>query len=407
MRHNDNLQYYRLDFVDPTLFIANTERFSKVLRGRFTDLLFKFLRFSLGVPLDKIGHWEMTESENNQVICPNWKGTKVIDYLVNNADMGTNSSWRNGLFFYQTMIRGKQSQQFNFKSIDSMCSGEESNVNDKIGTTINKVHKFHLKPSSSAGDTMNREQIIRFRRPQVFDTLVGTVKGAYASHSKTYDSVRKIEKETIYDIEETMDRGSFHVSQYPLIRTENVLENGYEKAFTTGNPIAEEFPPVKDLPHQFQMPPNKQKNNMVVYDFDSNHDFDNSSDLSSDEAFVGHKVKDNSVLERQALKEILNQYRVEIIIPIRTDISVGTIIELVIPEAEVQDDTSSTKDKINDNRYLVADMSLSANIQAGEGILTLECLKESYAQKIERDLLNQMIDTSTAPENIDLEEPTA
>ena len=80
---------------------------------------------------------------------------------------------------------------------------------------------------------------------------------------------------------------------------------------------------------------------------------------------------------------------------------------MVIPEAEVQDDTSSTKDKINDNRYLVADMSLSANIQAGEGILTLECLKESYAQKIERDLLNQMIDTSTAPENIDLEEPTA
>ena len=78
-------------------------------------------------------------------------------------------------------------------------------------------------------------------------------------------------------------------------------------------------------------------------------------------------------------------------IPIRTDISVGNIVELIIPEPEVMDDTSNNKDAINDNRYLVADLCLSANIQKGEGILILECLKESYAQKIETDILNQII----------------
>tara|TARA_B100002019_G_C21196109_1_gene561505 strand:- start:32 stop:1231 length:1200 start_codon:yes stop_codon:yes gene_type:complete len=397
MRHNEIIQYYRLDFCDPALFIANTTRFSKVFRGSYSDMLYKVINQGLSIPASDIDHWETTETENNQVVCPNWRGTRLIEYLTNNADKGTNSSWRNGMFFYQTMVHG-----YNFKSVDSMCSGETTELR-KGDEKINPVHKFIYKPSSSAGDSSNREQILNVTKPQVFDTLVGTVNGAYASHSKSYDSVRKLEKENVYDIEETMNRGESHVSKFPLIRTESTLTDGYEKAFTTENPLGDEFPPVHDVPHQFQMPPNKQKNSMVLYDFDTNHDFDNSSDYSSDEVFSGNKIKDNSKLERFGLKEILNQNRIEIMIPIRTDISVGNIVELIIPEPEVMDDTSNNKDAINDNRYLVADLCLSANIQKGEGILILECLKESYAQKIETDILNQMIDSSTPPENIDLE----
>ena len=400
IRHNETLQYYKLDVCDPALFIANTARFSQVFRGRYSDILYKVINQHLSIPNSEIKHWENTETENNQVVCPNWRGTQLIEYLVNNADKGTNSSWRNGMFFYQTMVHG-----YNFKSIDMMCSGENNDIEDR--RKKNPVHKFFLKPTSHEGDSPSREQILKMSKPQVFDTLVGTVNGGFASHSKSYDSVRKLEKENIYDIEETMERGSFHVSKYPLIRTESMLESFYERALTTENPLDDEFPPVKDVPHQFRLPPNKQKNSMVLYDFDTNHDFDNSKDISSNEVFSGNKIKDNSKLERFGLKEVLNQNRIEIKIPIRTDISVGNIVELIIPESEVSDDQSITKDKINDNRYLIADMSLSANIQVGEGILTLECLKESYAQKIERSLLNRMIDTSTPPENVDLEEPTS
>ena len=41
----------------------------------------------------------------------------------------------------------------------------------------------------------------------MFDTLKGTISGAYASHMKVYDPLRKLESEEVYDMEETFKRG--------------------------------------------------------------------------------------------------------------------------------------------------------------------------------------------------------
>ena len=40
-------------------------------------------------------------------------------------------------------------------------------------------------------------------------------------------------------------------------------------------------------------------------------------------------------------------------------------------------------DKANDDRYLITDMSLSASPSSKQGVLTLECVKQSYAEKLE------------------------
>ena len=40
-------------------------------------------------------------------------------------------------------------------------------------------------------------------------------------------------------------------------------------------------------------------------------------------------------------------------------------------------------DKVNDDRYLITDLSIDGNPASKTGIINLECVKESYAQKIE------------------------
>jgi hypothetical protein len=137
---------------------------------------------------------------------------------------------------------------------------------------------------------------------------------------------------------------------------------------------------------------------MIVYDYSTNHDFDNGK-IESDDVWSNHKIKDNSKLERKALKQILNQNRLQVIIPVRTDLSVGNIVELNIPEPELQDKQSDTKDKIVDNRYLIVDLQLSLNVQTSEGSLQLECVKESFAQQITEDAIKGMLEKSAGSVN--------
>lgn len=399
IKANEFTQTYKLLLCDPTMFIGATTRISRVYRGSYSDMLFKLLNTDMSVPTKSIGHWEKTESDNNQFVCPNWKANTLINHFTETADKGNNSAWRKGMYFYQTMVDG-----FNFKSFDQMCSGEKSPLDD-APLEAHTVKKFTYKPSSAQGEEQHRNQIFRVKRPQIFDTLLGTSAGTYASRLKTYDSVRKLESDEYFDIEETMGRNQNHVSVHPIIRTESMLSqsDGHERAFTTGDVTGDDFPPVIDVPHQMQLAPNKQQDNLVIYDFNTNHDFDNASKVEDTEVFSGSRTKNNSKLERIALKNLLNQNRIEIIIPVRTDVSVGSIVDLVIPEPELQDDRAETKDKINDNRYLVVDLCLSANLQKGEGSLQLECVKESYAQEVTMETLSAMIASSMQPQDTDMD----
>ena len=202
-----------------------------------------------------------------------------------------------------------------------------------------------------------------------------------------------------------MGRNQNHVSVHPIIRTESMLSQseGHERGLTTGEVSGDDFPPVIDVPHQTQLAPNKQQDNLIIYDYNTNHDFDNSPKIETTEVFSGEKHKSNAKLERIALKNLMHQNRIEIIVPVRTDVSVGSIVELVIPEPELQDDKAETKDKINDNRYLIVDLCFSANLQKGEGSLQLECVKESYAQEVTMETLEAMIASSMQPQDTTLD----
>ena len=243
--------------------------------------------------------------------------------------------------------------------------------------------EFTFKPTQSNLETDQTDLnapgglnsvILNYYKPQEFDTLAGLIGGAYGSSMKIYDPVRKLEEDIIYDYQESMSKGQKHVSGFPLIITDDE-----EVMLSANNQMDErEAPSIIELDVDLAM--NKAFETKVEYGYTSNHSFDNADDISTDEIFSGSKNKDNARLERSALLEILEQHKIIVTIPLRTDISVGTVIKLNIPNAETID--GNVSDTLNDDRYLITDLSCNIDIGTATGVMHLECAKESYTMKV-------------------------
>ena len=77
----------------------------------------------------------------------------------------------------------------------------------------------------------------------------------------------------------------------------------------------------------------------------------------------------------------MEQHKIIVTIPLRTDISAGTVVQLRIPGAETVD--GNVSDNLNDDRYLITDLSLNFEPAGGGGIMHMECVKDSYTMNIQ------------------------
>jgi len=384
------MQGYTLNIEDPSMLKGYTKRINRVLRGKQSDMLKTILldKEGLGLTEDDLGIWQNTESDKNQFICPNWRINELITHFVRECDFQTNASWRNGMFFYQT-FDGK----FNLKSIDEMCN---TNPDDMI--------KLIYKPTAGGLDKADRDrkQILSMSKPKLFNSIKGTVSGLYASMSETLETITGVVKENVYDIEETISRNPNHVegSGTPIIRTEVSFAEtgGDEMGFTTKDQEGDKPPEVIPVDKWKNKAPNLQKENVIIYNSHSAHTFDNNTDVESDEVFSAEDtIKNNAILERRALMELMEQNTISLVLPIRTDLTVGNVVQLVIPEPEIQDETSDSKDVIHDNKYLVVDSCITVNNQRQTGSLHIECVKETFTNVINEEAIEEGIDKASKP----------
>ena len=360
----ESIATYVLKLCDPRLFTCKRKRISKVMRGSYDQMLQSVLLEEAHIKGEEFDQWTTTVPENSQFIVPNWTVGRFIDFVVNNSNHSPQAEWKNGMFFFQTLNGG-----FRFTSIDQMFQQEFPLV-------------FSYKPRSADLDTDSKDaqseeglntMIQSYEKPQLFDTLQGTMGGAYASMLKVYDPVRKVEEDIVYDMAETFKKGK-HLSGYPML-----LLDEHERTLTTGNLIDAETDPVVDE-IDIDLAPNKEYQSLVVYDHDMNHSFDDADDISNNEIFSGLKVKDNAKLERRAMLETLQQHKIIVTIPLRTDLSVGNVIQLSLPGGETGG--SDNPDAVNDDRYLITDLNVNGSPSDASGICYIECVKESYALPI-------------------------
>jgi len=366
IRANETTQSYVLRLCDPRMFYVQRKRISQTLRGRYDQILQNTLVDVGKFRVDEFDAWEQTVPENKQLICPNWTIHQLMEYLVNNSQVSESHAYKNSMFFYQTLNGG-----FRLQSFDNMCDMEFpvtfSNIprNANLDTDEENLNSPH---GLNTG-------ILVYKKPQMFDTLTATIGGAYSSTQKVYDPIRKLEEETIYDLESAMKKGQ-HVSGHPMLYVDDM-----ERVLSAEDVVdATVSPLVNEIDVDIQ--PTKEYGAVIRHDYQSNHPFDNATTLEDPEVFEGRKLNDSGQLERIALLNILQQHRIQVTIPLRTDLTVGMIIKFVMTTPETMGEGDKS-DKVNDDRYLITDLALDGDLSSKTGTLTMECVKESYAEKIE------------------------
>ena len=367
-------QNYIIKLCDPRLFTIRQRRVSQVFRGPLHAIILYNLIITgqfdeeLNDSVEFWDHWEKTIPENKQFISPNWTIGQLIDYCVTRSHAENSTAWRNSMFFYQVL-----NGSFRFKSIDAMFKDEHEET-------------FALMPMNTSPtdddyrpENLNR-QILFLNRPQVFDTLKGTIGGAYASTLKTYDAVKKLEGQKEYSIETTFGRGrDSHLSGEPMITSGM---EGDEVINTVGDapePVPEALYTNEGLDWQYD--------SLVLYGDKMTHSYGDATDVDAYPVFEGSDNRNNAILERKAMLEILNQHRIVIGLPFRTDLSVGQVMKLAIPPAQPYDPSVDATDKIvagDDGiyRYLITDIALKGEPDVLVGTMHIECVKESFAMKL-------------------------
>ena len=62
------------------MFTARSKRLQRVFRGSHSEMLETAIKKDLNIPSTEIQHWEDSEHNNHQFVCPNWTVTRFIDY---------------------------------------------------------------------------------------------------------------------------------------------------------------------------------------------------------------------------------------------------------------------------------------------------------------------------------------
>lgn len=374
---DQNTKSYALHFVDPKYFICQKTKINQTLRGSYSNMLLQVLEENAGfktLPKTAYDKWDESEPEHNQVIVPNWNINKFISFVLDNAELKGNKTWKNSMFFYQTLNGG-----FRFDGFQSMVAREFPIGFDYYPRNNIKTESHDLNEEFVGLNT----QIMNYEMPQRFNTMKGVSHGSYASTLKTYDPIRKVEEENVYSITEVFKRGNDdgHVSKFPMIRTSTP-----ETVFKADDMISgEESPEFSE--ETIDYPPDQAYDSYVMHKVNMTNAFSDEAklvDATGNKAITqqkGQEYRDSGPLERRALLSMFEQNVVKVVIPFRSDMSVGSVVRLTLPTTEKKND-DQPGDEMMDSRYLIGKMTISINPLANTGKLTLQTVKESYGVDI-------------------------
>lgn len=365
---------YVLHIIEPKYLTCIRKRLSKVMRGSYSEILLQTLlkdaQFEKLPKNNRIDYWEETLPENQQLICPNWSIAKLIDYIVENANKGEDAVYKNSMFFYQTLIGG-----FKFMSLNQMVSGENDHVVE-----------FDFLPRNFDIDQENRgsneplggqsTRILHFEIVQRGDTVRGISAGAYSSMLKTYDPIRKLEKEIVFDLGENFKKkGKKHLSGFPLLRLDEdeVVHMGV-------------IPLTDDEDYTYneigaELALNKSIDDRTFYRVNPTNAFSDKQALQDTSQYVGNEQMDSGMLERNSMSIALSSHTYKVTIPARTDMTSGMVVNLKLPGGVID---KNDEDILNDDRYLITHIHHVINPQQARGTMVMNVVKESFAEDIRK-----------------------
>lgn len=311
---------YKLNFISYFALTDSNTKLSKPFEGKISDIAKTILTNWVGEA--SIGQIETTRNATKYV-SNYWPPVKNLNYITNQA-INTNSS--PSYLFYQDRLG------FNFKSLSSLYAAD----------TPYPAFNFNMKgreisPSGDAVRNIQRDysRMTSIDFPRGFDTLSKLGRGTYASTLHTHDLVTKQYKEKKFNYQDDFDKKG-HLNKFPI--------TAKSTSFTFGPASA------------------------ILVDEIHFGVYNGYGDISNSDIMQ----------ERLSILNMADAMKVTVVMPGRTDYTVGQKVWLEIVEPEPLDDKDTVEaeqDKLFSGYYLIG--AINHNINREKHECTMELIKDS------------------------------
>lgn len=310
---------YTLNFVSLESIVDLNKKISATLDGSCSDIAAKLLKTNVGLETKKPTNIEATPN-GTKFISNFWSPTKCLNYTASNA---TNANGSPSYLFFENRYG------FNFVSLESLF------VNPVYQNFIGD--NYANSEANKNPDEMYK-RIIDISMPVAFDYIENISSGMYSSKLYTYDLITK----------------------KVASRNFNVLEAFPKEKHLNNNPTASKSVLAKS-------------NAAISYEYKMYGNFNNYGDVTNT----------STQQKRISLLKQLSTSKVNIIVPGRTDYTVGQKVYLKLfkkSQAVEGDVYSSEEDKMFTGNYLISSIHHSVTRQRHE------CYVELVRDSIQMDV---------------------
>lgn len=316
---------YKLHFISEHALKDASTILSKGFKGKISDIAKEIL--TDWVSEENIGDIEETNN-NTRYVSNFWNPSKNLNYICNNAINRDNSP---------TYLSFQNRSGFNFVSLHKLYNQES------IRTFNHNLKARTIEQSGKASRVLETDysRITSIELPDSFDNVYKMTKGAFASTLHSYDIVSKEYKVDNFQYRDKFDERA-HLNKYPLTPTK-MEEYFNNKAY-------------------------------IMSDFRHYGVFNQYGDVSN---YRVMQERISSLIQSEGLT-------VRIIVPGRTDYTVGQKVNLQIMKPDPVDKEDSKEEHIDNTfsgNYLIA--AINHKIDRERHECSMELIKDSWLKNVD------------------------
>jgi len=373
-RIKGSAQAFKISFCSPEMIKSKRTRISQAFRGSMTDIAAVIAEDHLDIKNDPEGQSfqpyfevrEKSQGDNYHVVIPNWTIGYSINWLCKQSQgIDSSSGLQDSFYWYQTATGG-----YRIQSLASMMELEYGGGRPFVYSDANTAdgNKLPYDKTGKDGEVGMGRRLLGYKVESQADVLNGVVNGLFASKQTTVDNTYKFYTEKTFNFLEKhfSDEGKA-LDPHPFIRTQAETLHIGSKPAKDGdvNIIGSiEDKAIGDFTNAYQ-----------ILTSDSSFVNDDKDDIHQ----ANHFTHLGSSQFRHASNQLLKYYTMSVLISARTDVTVGTIINLDI--SAVRPGEEYSKSKFSGGNHLITDIKWA--LTKNELRTNLTVIKDSLINNIE------------------------
>jgi hypothetical protein len=318
---------YELHFISREAVVDINKKVSRAYEGKISDIAKSILTDAQN-GLETKKKLNIEETPNGTKFISNfWSPLKNLNYITETA---TNKNGSSGFLFFENR------KGFNFLSTEALYAAPV------VQEFIYDSYMRDMLPDGTSRRNVEEEykRIIEISIPEVFDYIDRSRSGMYASKMISYDIVTKKYVVKTYDMLNDWDK-KVHLNKYAPVSKNNI----------------------------------RRFNSTIINQTKYYNNFNNYTDVTNSK----------TLQQRMSLLQQINATKVEIVVPGRTDYTVGSKVYLKLNKFNPIDNTDSEKDVLDNifsGYYIISAINHAIDREKHE--CHIELIKDSYSIDLDK-----------------------